>query len=459
MLKATYILPHPPLAVPEVGKGGETGIKDTVNSYLKTAEEIKALSPETIIFISPHATAYYDYIHISPSSRAYGDFASFGAKEVSFEASYDTEFVKELSAAAAAAGISAGSEYERESALDHGVMVPLYFINKAYKDFQLVRIGLSGLSPLEHYQFGALIGKTAEKLSRSTVIIASGDLSHKLKNSHYGYSLEGERFDNLLVETVKQADFLALLNFDPTLCNAAAECGYRSFLIMAGALDKKRVQPRFLSYEGPFGVGYAACAFDIEGADDSRDFGEQFRLEQMNKIDKERSAADTYATLARAAAEHIVKTGETLPPPEDLLKGEMGATRKAAFVSCKKNGELRGCIGSILPTCSNLVYEIIRYAEAAVLQDPRFPPVRQDELETLSYSVDVLEEPEAAAFEELDPKGYGVIVSAGGKRGLLLPDLEGVNTAAEQVEIAMKKGGISPNERYLLERFKVTRHK
>ncbi|MDR2401472.1 MAG: AmmeMemoRadiSam system protein A [Deferribacteraceae bacterium] len=459
MLQAAYVLPHPPLAVPEVGRGREVGIKDTINSYLQAANEIKALSPDTLVFISPHATAYYDYIHISPSASAYGDFSSFGAKEVAFNVQYDTEFVKVLSAAAKACGISAGAEHEQEKTLDHGVMVPLYFIDKVYKNCSLVRTGLSGLPPLEHYKFGTLIGETAEKLSRKTVIIASGDLSHKLKKSHYGYAPEGEEFDNLVMDILRRADFLSLLNFDPALCAAAGECGYRSFLIMAGALDKKRANPRFLSYEGPFGVGYGACAFDITGIDDARNFGEQFFSIQTEKIMKERKAADPYAALARLAAEHIVKTGKSFAPSKELLGGELGKTRRAVFVSCKKDGELRGCIGSILPTCGNLVLEIIRFAEAAVMHDPRFPPVGQEELEMLSYSVDVLEAPEPATFEELDPKVYGVIVSAGSKRGVLLPDLEGVNTAREQVEIAIKKGGITSAEKYSLEKFKVTRHK
>jgi AmmeMemoRadiSam system protein A len=459
MLLAAYVVPHPPLAVAEVGKGNETGIKDTLSSYQQTAEEIKALAPETLVFISPHATAYYDYIHISPSASAYGDFAAFGARETTFNALYDTEFVRALTSAAHSAGISAGDEYEKEKSLDHGVMVPLYFIDKTCTTYKLVRIGLSGLSPLEHYRFGTLISETADKLSRKVVIIASGDLSHKLENSHYGYALEGPQFDKLLVDTLSRGDFLSLLRFDPALCSAAGECGYRSFLIMAGALDKKKITPRLLSYEGPFGVGYAVCAFDISEDDDSRNFGEQYRLAEIERIEKERSKADIYAKLARDAAEHAVRSGKPLPVPKELSEGELGSVRKAVFVSCKKNGGLRGCIGSILPSCNNIVSEIIRYAEAAVLHDPRFPPVREDELGSLTYSVDVLEAPEPAEFKDLDPKEYGVIVSSGGKRGLLLPDLEGVDTAEKQVSIAMNKGDISPAENYRLERFKVTRHR
>jgi AmmeMemoRadiSam system protein A/AmmeMemoRadiSam system protein B len=459
MLLAAYVVPHPPLAVAEVGKGNETGIKDTLFSYKQVSEEIKALAPETLVFISPHATAYYDYIHISPSASAHGDFAAFGARETAFNVTYDAEFVRALSSAAHSAGISAGDEYEKEKALDHGVMVPLYFIDRECETYKLVRIGLSGLSPLEHYNFGTLIRETAEKLSRKVVIIASGDLSHRLENSHYGYAPEGPRFDRLLTDSLSRGDFSALLGFDPALCNAAGECGYRSFLIMAGALDKKSVTPRLLSYEGPFGVGYAVCAFDISGADDSRDFGERYRLAEIEKIGKERSEADIYARLAREAAEYAVRSGKPLPAPKELSEGELGKLRKAVFVSCKKNGELRGCIGSILPSCDNIVSEIIRYAEAAVLHDPRFPPVREEELASLTYSVDVLEAPEPAEFGGLDPKVYGVIVSSGGKRGLLLPDLEGVDTAEQQVAIAMRKGNISPAEKYMLERFKVTRHR
>jgi AmmeMemoRadiSam system protein A len=160
--------------------------------------------------------------------------------------------------------------------------------------------------------------------------------------------------------------------------------------------------------------------------------------------------------LARQSLEYYLRTGKVLPVPEPLPPELAG--RAGAFVSIKKHGNLRGCIGTIGPTRANLAEEIIYNALAAGLEDPRFPPVTAEELPELRYSVDVLSEPEPATLADLDPKVYGVIVSRGRRRGLLLPDLEGIDTVEEQVAIARQKGGIGPDEPYRLERFKVTRY-
>ena len=141
--------------------------------------------------------------------------------------------------------------------------------------------------------------------------------------------------------------------------------------------------------------------------------------------------------------------------PEDLT-----GRRAGAFVSIHKQGKLRGCIGTIGPTEKNLAREIVRNAISASTRDPRFDPIREDELPWLEINVDVLGEPEDIDSEDqLDVKRYGVIVSTrDGRRGLLLPDLDGVDTPEEQVSIAMHKGGIQPHENYFLQRFEVVRH-
>jgi len=129
-------------------------------------------------------------------------------------------------------------------------------------------------------------------------------------------------------------------------------------------------------------------------------------------------------------------------------------------VSLKKHGQLRGCIGTIEPRHENIIEETVNNAVSAGHHDSRFSPVRQDELDDLDISVDVLRPPEPVkGKEDLDPQRYGVIVRSGYRSGLLLPNLEGVNTVEEQIGIAMQKAGISPGEKYDLERFEVVRYK
>jgi len=163
------------------------------------------------------------------------------------------------------------------------------------------------------------------------------------------------------------------------------------------------------------------------------------------------------AQLAREAVEGYVK-GRRVVQPGGLVP-EMKA-RAGVFVSLKKHGQLRGCIGTFEPTQSNVAEEIIQNAISSSTGDPRFSPVRPDELNDLEYSVDVLTQPEPVEGEsQLDPKKYGVIVEAGRRRGLLLPDLEGVDSVDKQIDICRQKAGISPAEPVRLYRFQVRRYR
>lgn len=161
--------------------------------------------------------------------------------------------------------------------------------------------------------------------------------------------------------------------------------------------------------------------------------------------------------LAKNALETYVNTGKTLDYQEDIP--EIFNVRSGVFVCLKVGGELRGCVGTIEPVTENVTEEIVRNVVASATDDPRFMPVTYSELERMSYSVDVLGKPERAdGAGMLDPKKYGVIVVSGDKRGLLLPDLDGVDTAEQQIEIALKKGSIGPGTEFELFRFEVTRY-
>jgi AmmeMemoRadiSam system protein A len=165
-----------------------------------------------------------------------------------------------------------------------------------------------------------------------------------------------------------------------------------------------------------------------------------------------------HVRLAKETLENYVRAGKKIEVPE-WVPDEFKKRRAGVFVSLKKQGMLRGCIGTIGPVRTSIAEEIIYNTISSGTQDPRFPAVRPEELNDLDYSVDVLGEAEKiGSMDELEVKRYGVIVTSGFRRGLLLPDLEGVDTPEEQVAIALKKAGISPSEHYQMERFEVIRY-
>ena len=447
------------MIVPEVGRGSERQVEATREAYLRAAEDLAALRPDTVIVSSPHATMYADYFHISPGREAKGSFAQFRAPQVSFRESYDEELVRAAERIAGAEGFPAGTRGQRDAALDHGTLVPLYFIRQALADFRLVRIGLSGLPLEDHYRLGQIFRQAAEETGRRVAWIASGDLSHKLQTyGPYGFAPEGPQYDERIMDVCSRAAFGELFDFSESFCDRAAECGHRSFVMMAGALDGVSVEAERLSHEDVTGVGYGICIFRPGAADASRKFLEIRQAAQEKRLREERSGCDPWVRLAWQSVESWVRDRRVTDVPEDL-PAELLQRRAGAFVSIHKQGQLRGCIGTIGPTRDCLAREIVENAVSACSRDPRFDPVRPEELKWLEIHVDVLGEPEDISSEaELDVKRYGVIVSRGGRRGLLLPDLDGVDTPEEQVAIARRKGGIGPKEKVRLQRFEVVRH-
>ncbi|WP_044913612.1 AmmeMemoRadiSam system protein A [Butyrivibrio sp. WCE2006] len=482
-----FMVPHPPIILPEVGRGEEKKISNVIEAYEKVADEIASLKPETIIISSPHSVMYSDYFHISPGKSAYGDMGRFQAEEVSFDAEYDEELVKKISRIAEMGGpdfyeksdgnqkgqgglsiheFPAGTLGERDPSLDHGTLIPLYFICKKYTDFKLVRIGLSGLPLALHYQMGQIIQKAVEETGRRVVYVASGDLAHKMKEEGpYGFAPEAPEYDKRIMEVCGSGEFKNLFDFDESFCEKAAECGHKSFVMMAGALDGLSVKAKALVHEATFGVGYGICTFEVGGPDDSRHFLDEWRKEKLSELRERQKDEDPYVSLARFSLESYISAGKTYHVKDlrgtyyENLPQEMLTQTAGAFVSIHKNGALRGCIGTILPTCECVAEEILQNAISAATNDPRFPMITREELPWLEISVDVLDKPEPISSpDDLDVKRYGVIVTSGHKRGLLLPNLDGVDDVIQQINIACQKAGIPKGEEISLERFEVVRH-
>lgn len=444
-IQAAYAVPHPPLIVPAVGRGAEARIERTVESYAEVARRIAQIEPDTVIVSSPHAPAYRDGFHLTCSERIAGSMADFGAPKESLSFDCDHELANAVATGARRRGLPIVESRQEVAEMDHATFVPLWFLERAWNDARqtplprVVRIGISGLGLDFHRALGALVADEADRLGRKAVWIASGDLSHKLReDGPYGFDPAGPIFDEKVCGIFRSGNLAELSGLDEGLCEAAAECGLRSFVLMSGALGHGPFASELLSHED-LGVGYAVAAFERHEA---------------------KASADSYDVLrlARWAVERSVLDGVEAHCPS-WAGSALLSKRAGVFVSLHKAGELRGCIGTVSAVRANIAEEILANAYAAVHEDPRFSPVTPDELDALEVSVDVLGDSEPARLEDLDVKRYGVIVTKGWRRGLLLPDLEGVDSVEKQVSIAKMKAGIGLDEQgVVLERFEAVRY-
>ena len=340
----------------------------------------------------------------------------------------DTELAK---------AILADSNYFKEDRIahlqEHSIEVQLPFIQYFKPDIKLVPILLSHANAGVYRNIGIAIAKAIKDSGKGVVIVASGDMNH------YESQKITHTKDRQAIESILKLEAGELVervhDFNISMCGY----GTAACLIYAakefGAVKTELVKYQTsgdVTHDYEAVVGYAGIIF--KGMKESPP-----------------------VRLARETVESFITRGE-IPHPKNIsteMKGKAGV-----FVSLHKNDELRGCIGTIEPTEANIAQEIIRNAISAATGDPRFNQVTADELPELQYSVDILTEPEPVTSEkDLDPKKYGAIVETGWRRGLLLPDLEGVDTVERQLEICRMKAGISPKEPVKLYRFEVKRYK
>ncbi|HJT67071.1 MAG TPA: AmmeMemoRadiSam system protein A [Pyrinomonadaceae bacterium] len=430
------IAPHPPIMVQEVGRESIAGVRQSIEAMAELTERLIASGAESIILISPHAPLEIDSFVAYEGPYVYGDFANFRAPETSVSVPVDEELLSAISKSAAADGYHLS--LLPDSDLDHGTAVPLYFLLRNGWHGKVVALGYSFLSNEDHLRFGTCIKRAIDEGGRPVGFIASGDLSHRLApHAPAGFNPNAHHFDEAVVAALRANNPQAIVEIDHNLRKLAGECGYRSLLVAIGAGEGLPVSCEVMNYEAPFGVGYLVAQL-------------------INQ--REETTGEELPRLARAAVETFIRTGEVIQPAAET--SGLLSVRAPCFVSLKMlDGELRGCIGTIEPARETLAQEIIANAISAAMNDPRFSPVSEDELSNLRYSVDVLMPAEETVLEELDPKLFGVIVEDedSARRGLLLPDIPGVESAEQQVGIAARKAGIPRGTPVRIWRFKVDR--
>jgi len=462
MITYAALMPHPPIIITEIGGEKAKEAEVTIKGMQLLAHELILSSPDTVVFLTPHGNVFADCITCLIEPQLVGNLSSFGQPEVKTSHPNDLDLLKELGIRAESKGISLlginrelALQHSLNPRIDHGIMVPLYYLEKAgLGDKPILALSVGYLDNIELYTLGRLIQEAADSLGKKVAVVASGDMSHRLKDEGpYDFHPDGSKFDSILKDMLAQVDVRGILDIPKELRENAGECGYRSVVIMLGVLDGYGIQSRVFSYEGPFGVGYLTAGF-IPGEPSLSVWGE-LNERQTRLIESRRASESIPVKWARLILESYL-TGSPDPDLPQAMESLMH-DRAGVFVSLKKHGQLRGCIGTFLPAYQNLAEEIKHNALSAGLKDPRFSPVERAELPALVYSVDILAQPEPCNKEDLNPQNYGVIVSSGNRRGLLLPDLEGVDTVDQQLEIALQKAGISPHDKYAIQRFEVKR--
>jgi AmmeMemoRadiSam system protein A len=465
---SAYLMPHPPIIIKEIGKGEEKKLSATIESMEYIAEDVRQKRPDTIIVITPHGPVFRDAIAVSYGSLLRGTLERFSAANIYVSKNNNKVLVDEIVNRAGLRSIVTAKvddlttkQYDLEEGLDHGTIVPLYFVDKKYKAYDLIHITYGMLSCEDLYSFGKAIQEAVVRKNFNVSVIASGDLSHRLsEDGPYGFHSSGPAFDDKLLDLIRNKDYKSIVRFDRKESEPAEECGLRSLDILLGCLDGIENYPEVLSYQKPFGVGYGVAVFNIAVApeEENESLVDSLYEERKKFLLEIRDNEDAYVRLARISLENRVLGNKPIEYSKEFGE-ELIKNRAGVFVSLKINGQLRGCIGTISPTKETIFDEIKDNALKAGLEDPRFLPVDKDELYEVEYSVDILEKPEKiSSIRLLNPKEYGVIVEKGIRRGLLLPNLEGIDSAEEQIRIALQKANINPGEDYELSRFRVIRH-
>jgi MEMO1 family protein len=372
---------------------------------------------DTVIILGPNHTGRGKPFSISTSGKWR---TPFGNVEI------DSELAKK---------ILVTSRYLREDyeahRMEHSIEVQLPFLQYLKKDIKLVPIVLSFGTVETYRDIGREIARAVKDLGRQVIIIASSDMTH------YESQESAKNKDSQAIEAMLKLDEYALARKVEEL--KITMCGYAPAVVMlTAAKELGGTRAELVKYQtsgdatGDYSsvVGYAGIL-----------------IKEMSPL----------VRLAHQTVENYITENKVINPPVELtpeMKEQAGV-----FVSIHEHGELRGCIGTFQPTTENVATEVITNAISSATRDPRFPPISAQELKDLDINVDVLTNPEPVeSKEQLDPKKYGVIVESGWRKGLLLPDLEGVDSVDQQISICCAKAGIGSREKTKLYRFEVKRY-
>lgn len=451
---AAALLPHPPVIIPEIGGKSCSQCKQTIQGMKQAAHILTAKWPDTILIISPHGPIFRDGPCFLSEDHLTGNMGNFGYPSISAEGWTDKKLLSLIGDEFKAIHQNyllmdrpTADRYGRTCQLDHGFLIPFWYIEKEFQPRYIISMTYGYQDGDSEYQTGQAIRRAIEKSGRRVAVVASGDMSHRLSSaSPYGYDPAGSAFDRKVDNFLTEGDWSSIRYFPESLSDAAGECGLRSLQVLAGIIGS-RGRMRIFSHESPFGIGYitGSVMLSLRGKNGSIHPAQG------------RKAVDPCCLLAKETITARV-TGQ--PFQGNDYGTDWLHERGACFVTLYKDQKIRGCMGTLFPIENDLIHEIMGNAESAALKDPRFPPVRQEELPSIHCTVDILSElEEIMGTSELDPQRYGIVVLCEHRTGLVLPRAPGIYTARQQLSKALQKGHIDPTEPYRMLRFSSVCHK
>ena len=438
-LVGAAIMPHAPILIPEVGKGGEKPANTTIKAMEQLAIETSHLNPEMILLLTPHGFINQSFITATTSEYLVGDLAMFGHPEIHIKFTGHQNFMDLLKEETRNSKLPIAFE---EAKLDHGALVPLYFLEKHLFDCSLVHLSIGSAESWQAFETGAHLGTLLSEWPQRIYVVASGDLSHRLlEDGPYGFHPSGPVFDKLVIESIQENRLDRIQDVSPKIYKDAGECGRLPLVLLAGIFSHQPYRSDLYSYEGPFGVGYLTASI------------------------KTISSKHPLVELAEQAVREWVVEGERITPDEYQRNDKSGSIqslkkneKRGVFVTLYKKNNLRGCIGTLEGRTPSLEEEIVTNAILAATEDPRFEPLNKNELNEIVVKVDILDPLEKIdSPKQLDPKSYGIVVESEGRRGVLLPDLEGIETTEQQIRLAKEKAGIPDQVNATIYKFKVQR--
>jgi AmmeMemoRadiSam system protein A len=444
------LMPHAPVLVPAVGgKRGNRAVA-SVSAMTEAARRIVRAGPETVVLVSPHSPRRRMAFAIWAGGRISGSLAQFGAPAAAVELPADEPFAATVAEEAGARGLDVW--WLRDAELDHGAVVPLWHLADAGWRGPTVVIGLNYPGEPGVVELGGAIAGAARRAGRRVAMVASGDMSHRLQpGAPAGFHPRAKEFDGAFIECLRAGDYRKLPDFDPELQDLAAEDAVDSTLVAASAVNWNAAGHEVLSYEGPFGVGYGVAILHQPSPENASTGAHQTGALERDVAEPGKALPQ----IARRSVEAAFRGDAEEPAIE--AEGILGE-RHGVFVTIRgPRRKLRGCTGTLTPHFANTAEETWHVAQDAAFRDGRFAPVDVNELKHLRFEVSVLLPlEEVTSTAELDPRRYGVVLATEDyRRGLLLPDVKGINTVEQQLTAARHKGGIGEFEPVRIQRFAV----